>query len=435
MNALLIDSDPASRATLRRLLVRDFDCTVAEADNGIDGLEAIERNRADFVIMDLRLPLLDGLRVLEITRQSADGASLAVIVTALGPDREQIRRAVDLGVADCILKPFEAGTLSQRLGRAVHASLVGRLNRTPDSSVKDAVGLLSTTGPSATPTALVVDQQRDFRHFVASTLSNRAIVKQASSGLEALKLALATPPTLVFVGQELGILKSETLVQELRRHPQLARTRIVGLAPKHLTETVRASAPYDAVLIRTFLPDLFIDQLAGILASAGALSALRQADPALAESIVSAVQLVGGSMFSVQFAPVSEAAPSTDEEEVWSTVDIDVPGHRAGIALDLSCSLRLARELAARMAENSASEMSPQDATDALSEVANMVSGRLKGQLAGRGMAITCSLPKSRLRGDERAPGARDALVCHFVEPEQGMWLRATLRCGGVPPK
>lgn len=432
MNALLIDSDPASRATLRRLLVRDFDCTVAEADNGIDGLEAVERNRADFIIMDLRLPLLDGLRVLEITRQSADGASLPVIVTALGPDRDQIRRAVELGVADCILKPFEPGTLSQRLGRVVHSCLVARPAQQAESSVKDVVSIAA--GPtSATPTALVVDQQRDFRHFVASTLANRAIVKQASSGLEALKMALANPPTLVFVGQDLGILKSEELVHELRRQPQLARTRIVGLAPKHLTDTVRASAPYDAVLVRTFLPDLFIDQLAGILASAGALSALRQADPTLTDSVVSAVQLVAGSMFSLQLTPVSEAAPATTDEEVWSSVDIDVPGHRGGVALDLACPLRLARELAARMAEAQASDMSDQDATDAVSEVANMVSGRLKNRFAERAIAVTCSLPSSRLKGTSPTPAIRDSLVCNFVEPEQGDWFRATLRHRAIP--
>jgi DNA-binding response OmpR family regulator len=116
LRILVADDDPQMRRLIKSVLQRDgFD--VVEAVDGLDALEAVERSRVDLVILDLEMPRLDGLGVLDELRAQMRTASLPVIVlTAQHGESEE--KALDLGAQDYLTKPVQTRSLVARV-RAV----------------------------------------------------------------------------------------------------------------------------------------------------------------------------------------------------------------------------------------------------------------------------------------------------------------------------
>jgi CheY-like chemotaxis protein len=73
---LAVDDDPSIRHMLERVLSRTYDLVVAE--NGELALEEVRRRRPDLVLLDLRMPVMDGSELLE--RLEAEGIEVPVVL-------------------------------------------------------------------------------------------------------------------------------------------------------------------------------------------------------------------------------------------------------------------------------------------------------------------------------------------------------------------
>jgi type IV pilus assembly protein PilB len=113
---LVADDDPQMRRLVRAVLERDGART-HEAADGLDALDLIAQHRFDLIVLDMDMPRLDGLGVLEELRASVATAQTPVIVlTGRADDTES--RALDLGAQDYLTKPVRPTALSARV-RAV----------------------------------------------------------------------------------------------------------------------------------------------------------------------------------------------------------------------------------------------------------------------------------------------------------------------------
>ncbi len=112
---LVADDDPQMRRLIRGVLQRDgFE--VVEAGDGLDALEAAEKG-VDLVILDVDMPRLDGLGVLEELRAQVRTACLPVIVLTAQHGETELK-ALDLGANDFLSKPVQTRSLVARV-RAV----------------------------------------------------------------------------------------------------------------------------------------------------------------------------------------------------------------------------------------------------------------------------------------------------------------------------
>jgi signal transduction histidine kinase len=117
-NVLVIEDDSAIRATLIDILELNGH-KVAHATNGLDGVALARRNRPDVILTDISMPGLDGFELIrslhadELTRQ------IPIIIVSASVEPERMRRGMDLGAEDFIVKPF---TEDQVL-RSIHARL------------------------------------------------------------------------------------------------------------------------------------------------------------------------------------------------------------------------------------------------------------------------------------------------------------------------
>ncbi len=113
---LIADDDRQMRRLVRMILERDGH-EVAEAADGLDALDAIESGQCDLMILDLDMPRLDGIGVLEELRARVMTSSLPVIVlTARSGEAES--QVLDLGAQDFLTKPVQPASLQARV-RAV----------------------------------------------------------------------------------------------------------------------------------------------------------------------------------------------------------------------------------------------------------------------------------------------------------------------------
>ncbi len=128
----IADDEPANRLLLERILARGGYTRVVSFPDGKSLLTACEAEEPDLVLADLRMPGVDGFGVLEsLRRESADGYLPVVILTA-EPNRDARKRALSLGAADFLGKPFDFDEVLLRSRnlietRLLHAALATRI--------------------------------------------------------------------------------------------------------------------------------------------------------------------------------------------------------------------------------------------------------------------------------------------------------------------
>ena len=115
---LVCDDDDTQRKAVASYLRRQG-YAAAEASDGQDALEQIERVMPDLVITDMHMPRMDGLDLLRRLRVSAP--ELPVIVLSANASIEMTLEATDLGARDYLTKPFDLRELGIVVGGALDA--------------------------------------------------------------------------------------------------------------------------------------------------------------------------------------------------------------------------------------------------------------------------------------------------------------------------
>jgi type II secretory ATPase GspE/PulE/Tfp pilus assembly ATPase PilB-like protein/CheY-like chemotaxis protein len=111
---LLVDDEDQLRRVMRDLLEREG-YVVAEARDGVQALDQVDKFGPDVVVLDLNLPGLDGYGVLSHLRSRPATQSLPVIVLTAKADEDNEVRVFAMGADDFLTKPFRARALSSRL--------------------------------------------------------------------------------------------------------------------------------------------------------------------------------------------------------------------------------------------------------------------------------------------------------------------------------
>ncbi|MCL7926467.1 MAG: GAF domain-containing protein [marine benthic group bacterium] len=164
---LVIDDDPGTHDLLRRALSREG-YRVEGAPDGESGLARIRELRPDAIILDVRMPRMDGWSVLSTLRADPDLSTIPVIVLSMLDDRNV---GYALGAADYLTKPVDARQL---------------------------VATLSRFCPDREAPILLVEDDSDARERVRRVLERDGWkVEEAGNGREALALLPDLQPQLV----------------------------------------------------------------------------------------------------------------------------------------------------------------------------------------------------------------------------------------------
>jgi DNA-binding response OmpR family regulator len=105
---LLVDDEP-DIVVMLQMAFEDEGHEVVTAGDGRSGLERLAEERPDVVVLDMMMPVMDGLGVLEA--KQADGDLTPVIVVSAKSDPRDSRRALELGAVEYVVKPFDLDRL------------------------------------------------------------------------------------------------------------------------------------------------------------------------------------------------------------------------------------------------------------------------------------------------------------------------------------
>jgi two-component system LytT family response regulator len=112
LQLLIVDDEPLARALTREYLAKHTDIDIiGEATNGLEAVEAINTLGPDLILLDIFMPKLNGLEVLELT-----GRSQGVIFTTAYD--QYALKAFDLHAVDYLLKPFSQARFDEAIVRA-----------------------------------------------------------------------------------------------------------------------------------------------------------------------------------------------------------------------------------------------------------------------------------------------------------------------------
>jgi len=94
-----------------------MDVDIFTAADGIEALEAVEANKADLVILDVKMPRMDGFGVCEKLRKDIRTAFLPILMLTANSDQENRTKGYLVGTDDFVSKPFTLPDLVARVSR------------------------------------------------------------------------------------------------------------------------------------------------------------------------------------------------------------------------------------------------------------------------------------------------------------------------------
>ena len=126
---LVVEDEGDLRGLVTRIL-EDSGYAVLAAGDGWSAIEALQANRPDLILLDLRLPVLDGWTVLEFARRSVPSPAVALMTVC--SDADSIERGLRAGIAGCVFKPFRIRDLVTTCDRILASTDANPIKLTSD---------------------------------------------------------------------------------------------------------------------------------------------------------------------------------------------------------------------------------------------------------------------------------------------------------------
>lgn len=407
MKILLCDADSSSRGVTRRLMQVASTCEVEECATGPEAIERLHGGGFDALAIDVDLPVLTGLETVGILRDTPHLCTLPVLVITNDRTRESVVRSKELEVLDYILKPVRL----QRLQAALRT--VASKPRMQAAASRITVQIDQRTR------AMVVDGDEAYRDFLAGLLSPYCEVTSTTSGAFALSEAATDPPTMVFIGRDLGPVGPAPLVRYLTR---LGTTTFIKIAHEDELQSERQTRLYAEVIPRTLVPSLVLRNLRRFLSRRdGPMARLLEHIPDV-RSLVSKTTATTFSMMLGQELDVIEPGEA-DLPGATAVVTLNV-GEQVELRVEIQCERSLLRAAAIQALGDDAPDEQAQ--AGVLGEIANVLTGKVQAVTVERGTSCLCSLPSYRTgpaEVEDRWAGA-DRMVIEMAPRERPNGMR-----------
>ncbi|MBI4340749.1 MAG: response regulator [Candidatus Omnitrophica bacterium] len=186
---LVVDDEEGIRRLMVKALERDYE--VHAAADGEEGLALAHRVQPHLILLDLRMPRVDGLTALARLKAHPQTRAIPVVITSVHGETDLLLEAQRSGAVDQLIKPFTLETLRAVVQRHIRLEMTQSKPVIPRPAVKP--------GAKAKPVILVIDDEEGIRKLIQRALEPDYTVALAADGREGLAQAQALQPKLIFL--------------------------------------------------------------------------------------------------------------------------------------------------------------------------------------------------------------------------------------------
>ena len=105
---LIVEDSPTMRQLLVFALRRLKDVDIVEAQDGMDGLRKVSSDHFDLALIDINMPVMDGLKLISLIRGEDSLRGIPIVVITTEGAKEDRERALSLGANEYLTKPIQA---------------------------------------------------------------------------------------------------------------------------------------------------------------------------------------------------------------------------------------------------------------------------------------------------------------------------------------
>jgi DNA-binding response OmpR family regulator len=110
---LTVDDSKTIRMIVKKAFSQ-YNCDLYEAENGVEGLALANKEIPDLIILDITMPVMTGIEMLEKLKSEKELKDIPVIMLTAESGKENVMKIVKMGVKDYIVKPFKGEQLVER---------------------------------------------------------------------------------------------------------------------------------------------------------------------------------------------------------------------------------------------------------------------------------------------------------------------------------
>ena len=216
---LTIDDSKAVRMIIKKAF-KDFDIEIPEATNGVEGLAAASREAPDIILLDITMPVMDGIEMLTKLKADASLKHIPVIMLTAEAGKETVLKIAKIGIRDYIVKPFSEDTLVEKVGRVIDLRPISE-QQEKRKKLTDPLNIL-----------LVEDKPAIEEQFKSGFTHDNWTINCVTSTGEAIDAAQETQQDIIIISLSLPRDQGIELFRILRSNPRNKYTPIFALIVK-----------------------------------------------------------------------------------------------------------------------------------------------------------------------------------------------------------
>ena len=112
---LIVDDEPTVRRVVRKMLAKNY--IVLEAEDGVEAVNVVRREKPDLVLMDVVMPKMDGVGACRLIKSAPDTKVVPVIMLSARVYELDQKYAKDVGADGYLVKPFGSQELTEAINR------------------------------------------------------------------------------------------------------------------------------------------------------------------------------------------------------------------------------------------------------------------------------------------------------------------------------
>lgn len=216
---LTVDDSKTVRIIVKKAF-KGYDCEILEAANGVEGLAVAAKDGPDLILLDITMPVMDGVEMLTKLKSDPITKGIPVIMLTAEGGREHVLKIAKIGVRDYIVKPFKEDVLVEKAQRIIDLKPISEANQKVKTVFDPADLLVVEDKP-----AIVQQIQEGLKHTPWK-------VHGVSTAGEAVDFCSRTQPDLVMVSLSLPEEGAFTLFRMLKTNQKTKFTPLFALVVK-----------------------------------------------------------------------------------------------------------------------------------------------------------------------------------------------------------